>query len=91
MYIYIMVRTQIYLTEPIAEALERLSAETGRSMSQLIRDALMAAYVSAPSKEDMLQVLRSSAGSWGDGESGEDTVERLRAGRLAALQPPEPS
>ncbi len=37
-----MVRMQIQLTEEQHERLRRLSAETGKSLSALIRDALIA-------------------------------------------------
>jgi len=46
MYIYIaMRRTQIYLTDALDLALSRLSKQTGRTRSQLIRMALEQVYL----------------------------------------------
>lgn len=86
MYIYIvMVRTQIYLTEAIAEALDHLSRDTGRSKSQLIRDALERIYLADADRDELRTALRASAGKWRRRESGRSYVERIRQGRLAHL------
>ena len=88
MYTYIVRRTQIYLTDEEARALNREEARTGRSMSDLIREAIDDRYVtkSSLSKEQKLRALARSFGSWkGRTETGEEYVERLRSGRLARL------
>ncbi len=86
MYVYIMRRTQIYLTKRDSEALARASRETGRTRSQLIREAVEATYLAAADEADLLRALGSTAGLWSDRiETGEAMVERLRRGRLAEL------
>jgi hypothetical protein len=85
MYIYIMERTQIYLSETESAAIDRESERTGRSKSQLIRDAIDAAYLGR-SGEDRVKVLRETAGAWKDrSETGAAYVKRARKGRLARL------
>jgi len=86
MYVYIMRRTQIYLTKRDSEALARASRETGRTRSQLIREAVESTYLAAADEADLLRALGSTAGLWSDRiETGEAMVERLRRGRLAEL------
>ena len=86
MYVYIVQRTQIYLTKREAAALERVSKATGRTRSQLIREAIGARYLAAPDVDATLAVLASTAALWGDRtETGEQYVERVRSGRLARL------
>lgn len=85
MYIYIVTRTQIYLTEEIEETLKRISRQSGRSKSQLIRDAVARVYLAGREREDVLNALRSSAGAWRGRASGKEYAERLRRGRLGGL------
>ena len=89
MYIYIMRRTQIYLTDQEAAALKRASTKTGQSMSDLIRSAIDERYVRGDgplSKEEALRAINDSFGAWKDRtETGEEYVERMRSGRLARL------
>ena len=87
MYIYIVERTQIYLNAEEARALERLARRTGRTKSQLIREAIDQTYLqSRRDREQVLAVLRRAAGSWKRRkETGAEYVERLRGGRLARL------
>lgn len=86
MYIYIMERTQIYLTRRETAALERAARATGRTRSQLIREAIEARYLDAINEDERLATLAETAGLWSDrAESGEEYVERLRSGRLAVL------
>lgn len=87
MYIYIMMtRTQIYLTPAIQGALDARAKETGRSRSQLIREALERAYLGdgASRMGVVLAALEASAGAWsGRDDDGEAFVERMRSGELA--------
>ncbi len=86
MYVYIMQRTQIYLTKRESEALARASRETGRTRSQLIREAVEATYLTSMDEEGLMAALGSTGGLWSDRvETGEVTVERRRPGRLARL------
>ena len=83
MYIYTMDRTQIYLSEAEARALDREAARTGRSRSQLIREAVDQVYL-GESGGEALAVLDSTAGAWkGRREAGARYVGRLRRARLA--------
>lgn len=85
MYIYTMERTQIYLTRREREALARAARETGRTRSQLIREAIEARYLGG-NDGGLLQALAATAGIWSDRtEAGEDYVERIRRGRLRRL------
>jgi predicted DNA-binding protein len=87
MYIYIVERTQIYLSREEAAALDREARRRGQTRSHLIREAIDRAYLSEPSVEDVLATLEATAGAWVDHpESGEEYVERIRAGdRLKEL------
>lgn len=81
--IYIMRRTQIYLSEEQGRLLERRSKATGDSVSQLIRSAIDEAYrrPHAASRTDRVQIARRTAGAWRDyPETGSEYVERLRSG-----------
>ncbi|MEO6349067.1 MAG: CopG family transcriptional regulator [Candidatus Limnocylindrales bacterium] len=80
-----MERTQIYLTKRETAALAQVARETGRTRSQLIREAIEARYMT-PRSERTLQVLDRTAGLWADRtETGEQYVDRIRTGRLARL------
>lgn len=82
-YVYIMRRTQIYLTETEAEALSRESEKTGLTRSQLIREAIGAKYLGKRVGGNLEAVLLETAGTWKGGErvEGRQYVERLRRGR----------
>lgn len=87
--LYIMRRTQIYLTDEQGHLLEGRSRATGRSVSQLIREAIEGTYLRgrATSKADRVRLARRAAGAWAAcEETGEAYVERIRrTGRLARL------
>ncbi len=86
MYTYIMERTQIYLTRREGAALAKLAKATGRTRSQLIREAITAQYLTQTDADELSVALEATAGLWSDRtESGEAYVERLRSGRLARL------
>ncbi len=85
MYTYIMERTQIYLSTEEARALDRLASQTGRTKSQLVREAIDQVYVGSPQDRDrVLEAIRRAAGAWDRRkETGAEYVKRLRRGRLA--------
>lgn len=87
MYIYIMNRTQIYLTEEEEKVLSDRAKKTGRSKSDLIREAIDAKYLNK--RGDLmafLSVIENTSGAWKRRrESGAEYVERLRYGRLRDL------
>ena len=90
MYVtYIVQRTQIYLTEQQGRLLRNRSQATGRTVSELIRDAVDGAYLprSSPTVADKVLLARRTAGAWRDfPETGAEFVERVRgSGRLSRL------
>jgi hypothetical protein len=88
--LYIMRRTQIYLNDEQGRLLERRTRATGRSMSQLIRTAIDAAYSGGRqmSRNERARVARRTAGAWSEfQETGTEYVERIRGGvRLARVR-----
>jgi len=62
-----MVRTQIYLTEQERKALHLISEETGRTQSDLIREAVDR-LVQRYEGRDRLRLLRKGRGLWKDRE-----------------------
>ncbi len=88
MYTYIMERTQIYLTARESAALDAVARRTGHTRSHLIREAIEAVYLAELDREERRRALDASAGAWsGRRETGEQTVERMRSGRLGRLVP----
>jgi hypothetical protein len=82
-----MRRTQIYLTESQGRVLESRSRATGRTISQLIREAIDTAYIRnrGLSRAERLRVARTTAGSWTEfRETGAEYVERIRGRRRLA-------
>ena len=87
--LYIMRRTQIYLTEAQGRLLESRSKATGRTISELIRDAIDAAYSSGRrvSRAERIRLARAAAGAWATAaETGAEYVERIRGRRSALLR-----
>ncbi|MBA3340055.1 MAG: ribbon-helix-helix protein, CopG family [Geodermatophilaceae bacterium] len=77
-----MLRTQISLTEQERRVLDTASAQTGRSISALIRDAVDAMYGDQRSAADDLAAMRQAFGCWTDRNvDGESWVQELRSGR----------
>ena len=58
-----MVRTQIYLTEAEQQALRALSRRTGRTQSELIREAVDR-LIAQSERTDRLGALRQARGMW---------------------------
>jgi predicted DNA-binding protein len=82
MYTYIVDRTQIYLTSEESAALERAAIVTGKTKSQLIREAIDEKYGAKPSLEEFMAALNAAAGVWANPE-GEAAVKAIHAGRRA--------
>ncbi len=75
-----MVRTQLYLDDEIHAQLRRLARQHGRTVSELVRDALTRVY-GAGRPDARLKSLRGIAGLWRDRKDIGDTrayVRRLR-------------
>lgn len=81
-----MLRTQVSLTEAQKRLLDRESAESGLSLSELVRRAIVRCYGVERVLDDDLRRLRSGFGAWDEREeTGDQYVERLRpAQRLAS-------
>lgn len=58
-----MVRTQIYLTESEQQALRALSRRTGRTQSELIREAVDR-FIGQSEKIDRRSLLKQARGMW---------------------------
>jgi predicted DNA-binding protein len=84
MYTYIVDRTQIYLTAEESAALERASIETGKTKSQLVREAIDEKYGSRRSLEEFMAALDAARGAWKE-EPGEDRSAYLKESRRASL------
>lgn len=72
-----MVRTQIYLTEVEQQALRVLSRRTGRSQSELIREAVDQ-LIAKSEKPDRRALLQQARGIWQAREDLPDFVALRR-------------
>ena len=81
---YIMLRTQISLTEEHRAVLDAEAARTGKSISALIRDAVIHTYGSQADVNADIAAIEAAIGAWQDrGFDGAEYVKGLRsAGRL---------
>ncbi len=60
-----MIRTQVYITEQERKQLGKLSRQSGKSQSELIREAIDF-FCQSFSSENRLNLLRSARGIWKD-------------------------
>jgi hypothetical protein len=60
-----MIRTQIYLSEAEKLALEKISRQTGKSQSSLVRQAIDE-LIGRHEPQDRLRLLRQGRGLWQD-------------------------
>lgn len=65
MYTLSMIRTQVYLEKHQVRALQRLKHQTGKSQSELIREAIDV-LAQSEQQEDRLSLLRAGRGVWKD-------------------------
>ena len=73
-----MVRTQIYLSEEEQAALEKMSEESGKSKSEIIRAAIDA-YIVRSGGAHRRAVLARAAGLWKDHPNPPDLAELRRS------------
>lgn len=71
-----MVRTQIYLTEREKSALEAMARRTGKTQSELIREAIDA-MIAAPDLDGRRALLATGRGLW-EGRTDLPDFEALR-------------
>ncbi len=87
MYCYIMQRTQISLDAEDRRLLDAEAARTGRSISALIRDAVVATYGTGRTRADDIALLREGFGAWHDRDvDGAAWVEQRRSGARLGLR-----
>jgi len=75
-----MVRTQLFLDDTMHARLRTLARKQGRTVSELVRDALARAYGTSTADEE-IRTLRGIVGLWRDRKDIGDThayVRRLR-------------
>ena len=80
MYIHHMTRTQLYLDDAVHARLTALARRQGRSMSDLVREALARAY-GEDREDERKNSLKAIEGLWKDRSDLPDTgayVRRLR-------------
>ena len=58
-----MIRTQVYITKEEKERLESMAMSTGKSQSELIRNAIDS-FIHSNNKENKKQALSSAFGMW---------------------------
>lgn len=73
-----MVRTQIYLTEEEQVSLQTLAVASGRSQSEIIRQAVDE-FVTKSTGDHRLQMIRKARGIWKNREDTPD-IRALREG-----------
>lgn len=78
MYIHPMVRTQLYLDEEIHERLRETARRQGKTVSELVREALARIYGTGRADRE-LETLRAIAGLWKDRGDIGDSTEYVRS------------
>jgi len=72
-----MVRTQLYLDEATHRRLRDLARRQGRTVSDLVREAVTRTYGTAD-VEELKRTLKGIAGLWRDRDDLPDTEEYVR-------------
>ena len=76
-----MVRTQLYMDEDLHQRLKSLARKQGRTVSDLVREAVARVYAPV-GVDERLETLRAVEGIWQDHEEVGDAhgyVRRMRA------------
>ena len=77
MYIHHMIRTQLYLDDDIHAHLRDLARRQGRTVSDLVREALKRVYGPAD-RDERKTTLEGIGGLWRDRDDLGDTAEYVR-------------
>jgi predicted DNA-binding protein len=77
MYIHRMVRTQLYLDEAVHARLRHLARAQGRTISELVREALVRTY-GANDVEARRSAVMAVLGLWKDRDDVRDAREYVR-------------
>jgi predicted transcriptional regulator len=77
MYIHHMIRTQLYLDDAIHSRLSGLARKQGRTISELVRDALVRVY-GVSGADQRRASLRAIEGLWSNRKDIATTDEYLR-------------
>ncbi len=77
LYIHYMVRTQLYLDQDLHQRLKSLTRKQGRTVSDLVREAVARAYAPV-GVDERLETLRAVEGIWRDHEEVGDSHEYVR-------------
>lgn len=86
MYIHRVVRTQLYLDEHLHRRLSAMAARLGRTLSDLVRDALERSY-GGHATDQRATTLEGIAGLWRDREDLGDTAAYVRRLRRDTRRP----
>lgn len=84
-----MTRTQLYLDDTVHRRLTRLARQQGRTLSDLVREALNRVYGDVD-VDEQLRTLRAIEGLWRDRDDLGDTdayVRRLRRDTRSGRRP----
>lgn len=84
-----MVRTQLYLDESMHRRLQSLARRQGRTVSDLVRDALMQVD-GKPQADERAATLRAIEGLWRDRDDLGDTAAYVRRLRRDTHRPRRP-
>jgi hypothetical protein len=85
-----MVRTQLYLDDEIHAHLQRLARRQGRTLSELVRDALVRVYGGAD-PEKRLRTLKAIEGLWKERDDIGESAVYVRALRRDTRRRRKPS
>lgn len=77
MYIHRMVRTQLYLDEALHQRLRVVAGQQGRTISDLVREAVARAY-GPTQRDERLRTLEGITGLWRDRRDLGDSSEYVR-------------
>jgi hypothetical protein len=89
MYIHHVVRTQLYLDEAIHRRLRGLARRQGRTVSDLVREALVRTY-GRPDADEQERTLRAIEGLWRDRTDLGSTAAYVRRLRRDTRRPSLP-